>query len=118
MAVVLNRRAYDHARKLVADGQFVLDDRDRWSEHRPSTRQENDFRHAPGIDEYARWHLGIDDDLPEWRKSRYAFPYGDFARVHRCGVLSAGARAAQNGYHDIVAAVAHLRGLLDEGARR
>jgi hypothetical protein len=113
MAVILNQRAYDHARELVAGGQFVLDDRDRWSGHRPFTRRENDFVHEHGTAEYARWYLGVDDDLPEWRRSRYTFPYGDFARVHRCGVLAASARAAQNGYHDIVAAVAHLHGLLD-----
>jgi hypothetical protein len=33
MAVKLHQPGYDHARKLVADGRVVLDDRDEWSEH-------------------------------------------------------------------------------------
>jgi hypothetical protein len=31
MAVKLNRRAFDHAKKLISDGRFVFDDRDAWS---------------------------------------------------------------------------------------
>jgi hypothetical protein len=113
MAVTLNQRAYEHARKLIDDGQFVLDDRDMWSEHRPSAQQENELIHQHGIGEYAKWYLGVDDDIPEGRKSRHKFPYGDFAKVHRCGALSAEVRAAQQGYHDIEVAAAHLHGLLD-----
>jgi hypothetical protein len=113
MAVTLNQRAYEHARKLIDDGQFVLDDRDMWSEHRPSAQQENELIRQHGIGEHAKWYLGVDDDIPEGRKSRHKFPYGDFAKVHRCGALSAEVRAAQQGYHDIEVAAAHLHGLLD-----
>jgi hypothetical protein len=42
--------------------------------------------------------------------------YGDFDRVHRCAVLSAESRAAQNDYADIETACAHLHGML-EGIR-
>jgi len=113
MAVTLNQRGYEHARKLIDDGRFVLDDRDMWSEHQPSTAREDGLIRKHGIDEYARWYLGVDEDVPEGRKTRYKFPYGDFEDVHRCGVLSAEVRAAQRRYHDIETAVAHLHGLLD-----
>ena len=43
MAVTLNRRAYEHAKELINDGRFVFDERDVWSEHRPSAQEENDF---------------------------------------------------------------------------
>ncbi|MCW2597223.1 MAG: hypothetical protein JWP39_3111, partial [Jatrophihabitans sp.] len=46
-------------------------------------------------------------------KSRYKFPYGDFAKVHRCGVIAAEARAGQRKYFDIERAAAHLHGMLD-----
>jgi hypothetical protein len=113
VATVLNRTGFDHAKKLVTDGAVVRDERDDWSEHQPSAQQENDFiaEHGPG--EYARWHLGLDDSHGEETKARYKFPYGDFTAVHRCGVLAAEVRAAQNDYHDIETAAAHLHGMID-----
>jgi len=113
MVVKLNEPGYDHARKLIEDGQYVLDERDEWSEHQPSTSQENEFIAAHGIGEYQRWHLGVDEEEPVDRKTRYKFPYGDFANVHRCGVLSAEVRAGQYKYNDIETAAAHLHGMLD-----
>jgi len=41
------------------------------------------------------------------------FPYGDFSKVHRCGVLSAEGRAGQYQHCDIEKTVAHLHGMLD-----
>jgi hypothetical protein len=113
MAIRLNRRAFDHARDLIEAGRYVLDDRDAWSEHRPTARQENEYIEQHGYHEYGRWYLGIDDTEPEDTKSRYRFPYGDFQDVHRCGVLSAESRAEQYKHHDIGAAAAHLHGMLD-----
>jgi hypothetical protein len=113
VTVKVNQRAYDYARDLIADGRYVIDDRDAWSEHRPSAQQENEFIERHGIGEYARWHLGIDDQEPEDRKGRYKFPYGDFEKVHRCGLLAAESRAGQRKYQDIELAVAHLHGMLE-----
>jgi hypothetical protein len=113
MAVKLNETAYDHARDLIAAGRYMIDDRDAWSEHQPSARQENDYIEQHGIDEYARWHLGIDDEQDENTKGRYKFPYGDFQNVHRCGLLAAESRAGQRKYYDIELAIAHLHGMLE-----
>ena len=113
MATKVNASGYRHARQLIEDELYVLDDRDAWSEHRPSARQENAFIELRGVGEYRRWYLGIDDDEPEDRKARYKFPYGDFERIHRCGVLSAESRAAQYRHVDIETAAAHLHGMLD-----
>ena len=46
-------------------------------------------------------------------RAHHNFPYGDFERVHRCGVLAAESRAGQRKYHDIELAVADLHGTLD-----
>jgi hypothetical protein len=113
MAVTLNKRAYDHARKLVENGKLVLDERDEWSEHQPSAAQENEFLKSHGWGEYARWYLGEDDEEDEETKGRYKFPYGDFEKVHRCGVLAAEVRAGQYKHTDIETAAAHLHGMLD-----
>ena len=57
-------------------------------------------------------HLGIDDQEDE-DKGRYKFPYGDFEKVHCCGLLAAESRAGQRKYYDVELAVAHLHGMLE-----
>lgn len=113
MAVKLNKRAFDHTKNMIWTGKYVIDDRDAWSEHQPSAQQENEFIREHGYVEYARWHLGIDDEYDEEAKGRYKFPDGDFEKVHRCGLLAAESRAGQRKYYDIELAVAHLHGMLD-----
>ncbi|MBC6458942.1 hypothetical protein [Actinomadura sp. HBU206391] len=114
MAVKLSERSFDFAKKLIGDGRVVLDVMDDWSEHQPSTEQENEFIEKFGFGEYGRWHLGVDDEHAEDSKSRYKFPYGDLENVHRCGVIAAEVRAAQRKYSDIEVAAAHLHGMLDQ----
>jgi hypothetical protein len=113
MAVKLNNSALQRAEELVNEGKFVADERDDWSEHQPSTEQENEFIRMHGFREYGKWHLGIDDAENENTKRRYKFPYGDFKKVHRCGVLSGESRAGQYKHFDIERAFAHLHGMID-----
>jgi hypothetical protein len=113
MAVTLNRRAFNHAKDLIDEGRFVFDERDAWSEHRPSAQDENEFLRLHGFTEFGKWYLGINDQRPEDTKGHYEFPYGDFEKVHRCGVLSAESRAGQYKHFDIENAAAHLHGMID-----
>jgi hypothetical protein len=117
MPTTLNERSYAFAQDQVKNGAVVRDQRDDWSEHQPSTRKENEFIEARGWDEYARWHLGVDDEASEHTKARYKFPYGDFAQVHRCGLLAAEVRAGRMKYRDIEDAAIRLRELMDERDR-
>jgi hypothetical protein len=113
VTVKLNPTAFEYAKELVEDRKLVRDERDAWSEHQPTPDKENWFLDKLGSDEYSKWHLGIDDDEHEHTKARYKFPYGDFERVHRCGVLAAESRAGQYKYYDIEHAAAHLHGMID-----
>ena len=113
MAVMLYQAGYEQARRLIIEGHVVLDVRDDWSEHQPSTQEENKFIQEHGIAAYARWHLCVDDTKPEESKARYKFPYGDFVNVHRCAILTAESRAGQYKYYDIELAIAHLHGMLE-----
>jgi hypothetical protein len=113
MAVKLSRTAYDHATKFIEARHVVLDERDDWSEHQPSAAAENEFIQQHGFQEYGHWFLGVDDSAGVETKRRYKYPYGDFSDVHRCGVLSAESRAAQNDHRDIQTAAAHLHGMLE-----
>jgi len=114
VAVKLNRKAFDKAKRLVNSGKVVHDERDAWSEHQASAKKENEFIRQNGYDEYARWHLGFDDSEDEHTKARYKFPYGDFSDVHRCGVISAESRAGQYKHLEVQQAAAQLRELIDE----
>ena len=116
MAVRVNDRSYEHAQRLIKDEKYVLDERDDWSEHQPTAKRENEFIEEYGFDEYQKWYLGEDDEEAEGTKARCKFPYGDFEKVHRCGVLAAESRAGQYKYLDVEAAAAHLHGML-EGLR-
>lgn len=113
MAVKLNKGALQHAEKLVREGNAVIDQRDDWSEHQPSTKEENQFIRLHGFTEYGKWHLGIDDAEGAETKARYKFPYGDFKNVHRCAILSAESRAGQYKHFDIERACAHPHGMID-----
>ncbi|WP_434318658.1 hypothetical protein [Leifsonia sp. P73] len=113
MTVKLNRKALDHARSLVGKGTVVRDERDDWSEDAPSADDENAFIEKHGWEQYALWHLGEDAEKSEETKGRYSFPYGDFAKVHRCGVISLESRAAQNDHDDIARASKKLLEQID-----
>jgi hypothetical protein len=115
-AVKLHRTGLAHAEQLIRAGQFVRDERDDWSGHQPSTQDENRFIEAHSYAEYGKWHLGVDVSAGEDTKGRYKFPYGDFAKVHRCGLLAAEGRAGQRKYADIEAAAAQLLRSIDKDA--
>jgi hypothetical protein len=113
MSMKLNNRSFEHAKRTIKDGKYVIDDRDAWSEHRPTSAEENEYLEEHGFEEYALWYLGVDDEENVDTKAHYKFPHGDFKKVHRCGLLAAESRAGQNKYFDIELAVAHLHGMLE-----
>jgi hypothetical protein len=66
---------------LVHAHQYVLDSV--WGDVQPSAHDENDFLASHSWDDYAEWYPGLTDGATDDTKSRYAFGYGDFRRVHR-----------------------------------
>jgi hypothetical protein len=114
MTVKLNKMGFDHAMKLVGEGHFVWDERDAWSDDQPSTDEENEFIEQHGLPEYAKWHLGVDDEKSENTKGRFEFPYGDFFDLHRCALLAAESRAGQYKHQEIETAAKQLREKVDE----
>lgn len=114
MTVKLNKKALQHAERLVQRKRVVHDERDDWSEHAPSAADGNEYIDAHGMDEYALWFLGEDTEENEGTKGRHLFPYGDFTAVHRCAVISGESRAGQYHHRSIEDALKHLLGLIDE----
>jgi hypothetical protein len=39
MAVILNKTALGYAQRLVEHGSYVFDEKDKWSEHQPSSKR-------------------------------------------------------------------------------
>jgi hypothetical protein len=115
MTITLNTDAEAFARELIDNGKVVRDTRDEWSEAAPDTKAENTFISENGFESYAKWHLGVDDDAPADTKKRYSFPFGDFQKVRRGGVISLESRAAQNDHHEIAEASRKLLELIDAG---
>jgi len=117
VTVKLNDGAYEHAKRLIEEGEFIDDERDAWSDHHPSTRTENEFIQKNEFFEYSKWFLGVNDEYREDSRRHYEFPYGDFENAHRCAILAAQSRAAQDKYSDIEAAAADLLAVIDRQAR-
>lgn len=108
----VNEDAVKKARSLIKSHQYKLDSD--WSEAQPSAQQENDFLDKHSWDEYGQWFLAIDTGATPETKDRYNFPYGDFRRLHRDGLIAAKQRAAQNDYQAIEKAAGELLDLLDK----
>ena len=107
----LNKQAEKKAGALIDARQYVKDSD--WSQAQPGTEAENDFLDRHDWEAFAEWHLGIHQEKSEATKGRFGFPYGDFRRVHRAGLVAVKQRAAQQGYDDIEAAADQLLARLD-----
>ena len=108
----VNRRAVARARKMIEARQYVLDSD--WGEAQPTAADENAFLESHSWDEYAEWHLGLTDGATAQTKSRYAFVYGDFRRLHRTGLIACKYRAAEWRHKEIELVAHDLLQLLDK----
>jgi hypothetical protein len=107
-----NQRAVARARRLIAAGQYVLDSD--WGEVQPRAEDENTFLKGHTWAEYAEWHLGLNEEATDETKSRYAFVYGDFRRVHRTGLIACQYRAAEWRHKEVELAAHKLLQQLDK----
>jgi hypothetical protein len=64
-------------------------------------------------DEYGRWHLGLTDGAADRTKARHGFAYGDFARLHRMGIVACHYRDAEWRHKEIEVAAHDLLQRLD-----
>jgi hypothetical protein len=107
----LNKQAVARARQLIDARQYVLDSD--WGDVQPSAADQTAFLDAHTWEEYAAWHLGLTDGATDHTKSRHAFVYGDFRRVHRTGLIACVYRAAEWRHKDVELAAFDLLQHLD-----
>lgn len=99
------------ARQMIDSNQYDLDTA--WNDAAPSTEQANDKIDRDGYEGYGQWHLAVDSEASEDTKDRYGFPFGDFRRVIRSGLIAAKQRAAQNDHDAVEKAADELLNHLD-----
>jgi hypothetical protein len=108
----VNKLAVAHARELIDARQYVL--KSEWGDAQPSAADGTGYLEAHSWDDYAAWHLGLTEGATDHTKSRYAFVYGDFRRLHRMGLIACHYRAAEWGHKDIELAAHDLLQYLDK----
>jgi len=89
----VNKVALAHARELIEARRYVL--RSDWGERQPRAADRNRFLKNHSWQEYSEWHLGLTEGATDETKSRYAFVFGDFRRIHRSGIIAVLFRAAE-----------------------
>ena len=108
----VNDRAVQRARRMIDSRQYVLDSD--WGVVQPRADAENAFLESHSWAEYAEWHLGLTEGATDETKTRYAFVYGDFRRVHRTGLIACVYRAAEWRHKSIELAAHKLLQHLDK----
>src|SRR5688500_20231840 len=71
----LNRAAFDHARKLIENRQYVLNSD--WGDRQPRADGETRFLATHSSDEYALLHLGLLEGTSDESKARPGCVIGD-----------------------------------------
>lgn len=110
----VNPDAVAHVEKLIEARRYVLDSE--WGEVQPDADAQNRYLKRHGWEEYQAWHLGLTDGANDQTKARYAFCVGDFARVHRSGLIACVYRAAEWRHKQVERAAYALLTRLDERA--
>lgn len=112
MSLKVNQAAVQHAKSLIRDGKIDMDSD--WSKDQPSSEEETHFLRNHDWKAYGEWFLAVDSDENEETKAHHKFPYGDFKKIHRDGVIAAKQRAAQYDYHAIEKAADVLLEMIDK----
>jgi hypothetical protein len=107
----VHEAAVRKAKQLIDSGD--VDTSTEWSDAAPSTDDENDLIEQHGYDGYGEWHLALDTTASEDTKGRFAFPYGDFSKVSRAGLIHAKQRAAQYDHSSVEKAADDLLERID-----
>jgi hypothetical protein len=89
----LNRAAVTFARQMIESRHYVL--RSDWGTAQPNADDQNNFLARHDWEDYANWHLGLTAGRNDGTKSRYAFVFGDFRRIHRSGLIACVYRASE-----------------------
>lgn len=108
MTLKLNRAALAHAEQLIKQGH--VDRESDWTSHHPTSKSENEYlkQKNNNYQEYGKWFLAINPDTDPNTKEHYQFPYGDFKKIYRRGLIAVEQRAQQFHHTDVADAAKKL----------
>lgn len=112
MGMKLNDAAVRNAKRLIKAGKVVSDSD--WGDVNPSASEQTAFLEKHDWKAYGEWFLALDTDANAETKDHHNFPFGDFKKLHRDGLIAAKQRAAQFNYSAIEKAADDLLELLDK----
>src|SRR5438045_9672816 len=72
--VRLNETAFAYAKELIAQGRVVIDKKNEWGDHHPTSQQKNAIIRDHGFVEYSKWHLGIHATHAQKNTARSQYP--------------------------------------------
>ncbi len=114
MSIDVNRDAFEYARQLIEDGRYVLDDKSDWDQVNPDADHQKNFIRDRGMKDYGNWHLGVKVGGSYNERSVYSFPYGDYHKLYRSGLLAVQEQAAQYHHGAVEQAAKDLLAMLPE----
>lgn len=112
MAIEVNKTGFEYAKRLIESGRVVIDEPGDWEKNLPDTEEQNRFIKESGMEAYAQWHLGVEKGASDENKGTYSFPYGDYEKVYRSGLIAAEQRAAQYHHGAVEQAAKDLLGMI------
>jgi hypothetical protein len=112
MSLKVNEVAVKNAKKLIEEGKISTESH--WMEAKPSADEENQFVDKHGWNEYGKWFLAIDQDKKKDEKQHFEFPFGDFRKIYKEGVLAVKKRAAQYKHPDVEKVADELLQLIEK----
>ena len=110
MPLKLNQKAFEYAKQLIQQGR--VDTQGDWNTNKPTPASEDEFLKTKGYTEYGKWFLGENTDADQNTKARYEFPFGNFKKVLRSGLIAIEQRAGQYHHEEIKQAAKTLLDLL------
>jgi hypothetical protein len=106
----INSKAVSKANSLIASG----DVKESSSWEPVSANMQNAYIEENGIEEYAKWFLGVDTSVDPESKGHYGYVYtSDFKNVDRAGLVAIRQRAAQNDMSSIFSAAGKMIEAID-----
>lgn len=111
--VVLNKKAVEHAEKLIKVGEITTFDTN-WEAEKPTVDEVINFLNAHSLEEYGLWFLGQKNDVPKNLKEHYDYPYGDLKTVQRPALVDTIKRAEKAGHAEVVKVAKQLLEMVDK----
>ena len=108
----LNVEAVAHARKLILEGK--VEKETSWAEGNPDVHAQNRYLDDHSFQEYSHWFFGLNEDTAADVKEHYEFPYGNFEKVFRSGLIAVKQRAGQFGHTEIEQAAGMLLDMIGD----